>query len=70
MWAALRALEERTKLSERLATYAARSKRSHALRRFRERAEESRENARILRRMLRDGMVPEATENQDERQAG
>jgi two-component system chemotaxis response regulator CheB len=52
LWSALRALEESAGLHERMADRASQSRQSGAADRFRERADSTRENAKILREFL------------------
>jgi two-component system chemotaxis response regulator CheB len=60
LWAALRVLEENTELSLRMATRARDSGRTHALRIYTERSEDSKRNAHVLRSLLTTGMRQEA----------
>jgi two-component system, chemotaxis family, protein-glutamate methylesterase/glutaminase len=55
LWAALRVLEENSELSARLAEKARMGGRQHAEKRYSERAEESRHNAKLLRQLLTRG---------------
>ncbi len=52
LWAALRALEEQTQLSERLARQARLGRRGISEERYRSRADESRQHAGVIRRIL------------------
>ena len=67
LWAALRSLEERSDLLQRLAARAERQGHPLALRRFREQARATRSNAEVLRNLLTNGRGGQARERRDDK---